>query len=530
MHGTKSALPARHCVALMLAAAIAERCIGSEPLPRGCTLFLPDDSGCHRDERSLLTAAWREVSAKVCATPPEFVRCLARGSYSPVERADVETITGALRRPGWTTLRCADLASGRDAEALETDDGPVIRVNHGYLMGGKARRPLVETLAHELSHTLGYAHYGVAGDALGEYPWSVPVRFQACVSPLPAVDGEPEVALAPLGNLIERVERDGARWCPAGTTASGVTVTDSADATRALTLTCRGERSDVAIPVLDAAGAQTLGCGRDVLVGLRASESERGVVIRQALCLPRASVQASTEAGLTVAPRATSDQVVERRCPRGLVVRGIETASAQGLQRVRVWCESLDRASRAVTWSEGVRIGARSLSPTTSRTWRCDGDAGVVGLFGSITARRDGIVRLGAWCRSPPASTVGTALLVPGVERVVPALGAAPTDEDLPLRARCEEGRFAIGVRARSTRDGAIPTRVGVLCGAPDGSLAPTWSDDGSTATVGSESRCPSGTVIAGLTLETALVTASSGSGQRVSTLLPHCRALSPAQ
>ncbi len=514
--------------ALLVVAALAGSCAGSDALPPGCTLFLPDDSGCHRHERELLIAAWREVGARVCAAPPDFVSCLSRAPFSPAEDADVETITAALRRPGWTTVRCADLASGRDAEAAGSDDGAFIRVDHGYLAGGKARRPLVETLAHELSHTLGYAHYGASGDTLGEYGWSVPVRFEACVSPVPAGDGAREVALAPLGGISERLERDDARWCPAGTTASGVLVADAGGATTALTLSCRGESSaaDAALPVLDAVTAQTLGCGRDVLVGVRASESERGVVIRQALCLPRVSAQSSTEAGISAVPRATASGVVERRCPPGLAVRGLEATSAQGLQRLTVWCEALDRATRAVTWTEGVRIGARAHPPVTSRTWRCDRDGAVVGLFGALAAGRNGIVRLGAWCQTTAASSGDTALRGVAEERVLPALGAAPTDADLPLRTRCEEGRVAIGVRARSTLDGAIPLRVGVLCGAPDGSLAPTWSDDGNpAATLGSESRCPVGSAVAGLTLETAWITAAQGRVLRVSTLRPHCRA-----
>lgn len=520
------------CAALVLAS-LAASCAGGDALPPGCTLFLPDDSGCHRHERELLTAAWREVSAKVCATPPDFVSCLSRGTFSPVERADIETITSALRRPGWTTVRCADLAPGRDAEASGSDDGAVIRVDHGYLAGGKARRPLVEALAHELSHTLGYAHYGTSGDALGEYGWSVPVRFEACVSPLPAVDEARDVALTPLGILSESLERDEARWCPAGTTASGVAVADAAGVTTALTLSCRGETSaaDVVLPVLDAVAAQTLGCGRDVLVGVRASETERGVVIRQALCLPLASLMSSTDAGLTAAPRAAVPGAVERRCPRGSAVRGLEATSAQGLQRLTVWCDSLDRARRAVTWSEGVRIGARAHPPVTSRTWRCDRDGAVVGLFGTLAATRNGIVRLGAWCRAPAASSGVTALRDASEERVLPALGTAPTEADLPLRTRCEGGRVAIGVRARSTLDGAIPLRVGVLCGAPDGSLAPTWSDDGNAAaTLGNESRCPVGSVVAGLTLETTWITATPRPVLRVSTLQPHCRALPVAR
>lgn len=515
------------CAALVVAS-LAVSCAGGDALPPGCTLFLPDDSGCHRHERELLTTAWREVSAKVCAAPPDFVSCLSRGTFSPVERADIETITSALRRPGWTTLRCADLAPGRDAEASGSDDGAVIRVDHGYLAGGKARRPLVETLAHELSHTLGYAHYGASGDALGEYGWSVPVRFEACVSPLPALDGARDVALAPLGILSETLERDEARWCPAGTTASGVAVADSAGATRALALSCRGETSaaNVVLPVLDAVTAQTLGCGRDVLVGARASVTERGVVVRQALCLPLASLMSSTDAGLTAVPRVTGPGAVERRCPPGSAVRGLEATSTQGLRRLTVWCDSLDRARQAATWSEGVRIGARAHPPVTSRTWRCDRDGAVVGLFGALAERGNGIVRLGARCRTPAASTTGAALRDASEERALPALGAASSDADHPLHTRCEGGRVAIGVRARSTLDGAIPLRVGVLCGAADGSLAPTWSDDGNAAaTVGAESRCPVGSVVAGLTLETTWITATPTPVLRVSTLRPHCRA-----
>ena len=529
MRTSRLTLSTRHGGALLVTVALAESCMGSAPLPVGCTLFLPDDSGCHRHERELITAAWREVGERVCATPPEFVRCLSRGACSPVERADVETITGALRRPGWTTVRCADLTLGRDAETAETDDGPVVRVDHGYLAGGKTRRPLVETLAHELSHALGYSHYGKAGDALGEYSWSVPVRFEACVSPIPSSEAEREVALAPLGDISgETVERDSARWCPAGTIASGVTIADSAGATSALSLTCRGDASEVAVPLLAGASSQTLGCGRDALVGVRASGSERGVVIRQALCLPRSAVQAATGSGLTAVPRSTALGAVERRCPRGLVVRGFEASHTGALRRIRVWCEALDRAQRPVTWSDGARVGAMGHTAASARTWRCDGDGAVVGVFGFLSARRDGIVRLGAWCMSPPAPSPDTGLRVPGEERVLPALGAAPTDADIALRARCEEGRVAIGVRFRSTLDGALPSRVGVLCGTADGSVTPTWTDDGHTAAaLGSESRCPSGSFVGGLTVETARVTTPSGATHRVSTLQPRCRALS---
>jgi hypothetical protein len=249
-----------------------------------------------------------------------------------------------------------------------------------------------------------------------------------------------------------------------------------------------------------------------VMIGARGVYAPAAVVSLVPLCAEVAQVRARMRVEGSVAgaepmvTRANETYDYVRRCPPGMVVRGLYGRGARRPEQVRVVCLGLDTQGLAAPTAlppigTGTPVGRRDF---------CTDQGALVGFQGSAT---DGLVtRAGGLCRGMRRSGSDWALRADGDEHVTPARGisspGASAFSEIAARsggsARCGSGEALVGVAARVSARDTVESLEGV-CAQAAAWIAGRSPATRRTARFGVQSApteerlCPAGSLVTGL-------------------------------
>ena len=424
------------------------------------------------------------LSAKTLVGTSTLRDCLARSLPSYNDYAFPEQINTALAANVTTTIECLpnvlDGTLGGLAQFLS--DGTEALQLSTNLLPTFDDPTAIGLILHEISHNRGYSH--PQNTASPDHPSSYPQHILECArtffsgaTPRPMgptrYDFQTETTLAPVGGLGGTPI---VKSCATGRRMAGLRAFWGSEIV-ALGARCRSNSS--VTPTLDFSvmggngGTQAdIDCAAgDVMVGVHGSADNRILTRIGPICARIVDVQngvAGPDARAALRFRTAAGNPsgfnFERICPTRMVAEQLRGRAGQGVDRLELYCQRIDRITRVNETALDNAGGSGGVLHSN----RCAGRSALAGLTYNIdltAAKVDYVLSsLGGECMELSRSCLGTTCFEIATNGSTYALGnhgegtAIPTQERFD---RCPSDQALVGLNVQA---GAFVDKLGGIC------------------------------------------------------------------